>query len=196
MVTIAYTLNNSLYLNITNQCPNACIFCIRNTENGVGYDLWLNEEPSATAIIKAIQEHDDYQEIVFCGYGEPLSRPEIVVTVAKWIKQELNKPVRINTNGLADLMLGYDVLPLLEGLVDTISISLNADNADDYFKLTKSKFGAKAFAAVLDFARRSKKYIPRVVLSVVNVAGVDIAACSRIAAEIGADFRVRNYQEN
>lgn len=194
-MVIAYRLHDSLYLNITNRCPNACLFCVRQSKDGVGYNLWLEQEPDTAAILSAIERAGDpasFREIVFCGYGEPLLRPDVVVAVATEMKRR-GARVRINTNGLADLFLGYDILPKLSGLVDTISISLNAENSESYLKLTRSKFKEKAFPALIDFTRRSLRYIPRVVLSIVRYPGVDLKQAAAIAGEIGAEFRIREF---
>lgn len=193
-MVIAYPLHDSLYLNITNRCPNSCAFCIREGKTGVGYDLWLEREPSTAEVINAIADPSSYREIVFCGYGEPLLRPEVVEEVSKWLKGWPIQ-VRLNTNGLADLFLGYDVLPGLEGLIDVISISLNADNAELYQRITGSSFGNAAFPAVLDFARRSRDYIPKVILSIVDYPGVDPGKAKSIADDMGVEFRTRKYLE-
>lgn len=191
---IAYPLHGSLYLNITNRCPNACVFCIRGSKTGVGYNLWLEREPSLTEVIEAIHDPSGYGEIIFCGYGEPLMRPEIVAGTAKWLRQ-WPVPIRLNTNGLADLFLSQDILPQLEGLIDTISISLNADNAMLYHKLCRTEFGEEAFPAILEFTKRSMKYIPKVILSVVNYPEVNLEKAAAIAEQIGAEFRIREYLE-
>ncbi len=191
---IVYRLGDALYLNVTNRCPNACVFCIRESPQGVGYNLWLNEEPTADQIVQAAGEIAQYREVVFCGYGEPLLRPAIVIEVARRLKQRAPVPIRINTNGLADLFLGYDVLPQLQGLIDGISISLNAPDAQSYLELTKTPYGLKAFPAVCDFARRSKLYIPKVTVSVVHYPGVDLERSAQVAAALGVEFRVREIQ--
>lgn len=194
----AYPLHDTMYLNITNRCPNACLFCIRNSNNGVGYNLWLAKEPSAEEVLAAVGDLNGFREAVFCGYGEPLMRPDVLVDIASGIKERtqnegLNLGIRINTNGLADLFLGYDVLPQLQGLIDTMSISLNAHNAEVYLEITQSPYGAEAYPAVLDFARRSMLSIPKVILSVVQYPGVDIAEAMRISRSMGAELRVREY---
>lgn len=191
-----YPLHDSLYLNITNRCPNACLFCIRDSGGGVGYNLWLEREPAAGEILAAIGDLKDFREIVFCGYGEPLMRPEVIIEVATGLKERirnerLNFKIRINTNGLADLFLGYDILPQLEGLIDALSISLNAHNSEEYLRLTRSTYGERAFPAVLDFARRSILYIPKVVLSVVRYPGVDIGEVTKISKGLGIELRIR-----
>lgn len=194
----AYPLHDALYLNITNRCPNACLFCIRNSEGGVGYNLWLDKEPSAGEVLAAIGDLKGFREIVFCGYGEPLMRPDVLTEIASGLKERIRNEgldigIRINTNGLSDLFLGYDVLPQLQGLIDTVSISLNAHNSQTYLNITQSPFGAKAYPAVLDFARRSIFYIPKVVLSVVRYPGVDIEEATKICRDLGAELRVREY---
>jgi TatD family-associated radical SAM protein len=193
-MVIAYPLKDALYLNITNRCPNACLFCIRETTGGVGYNLWLAHEPTVNDIMTAIGEPMNYQEIVFCGYGEPLMRPEVVIEVSRFIKKYPVK-IRLNTNGLADLFLDYNILPDLTGLIDTISISLNADNTQTYQELTRTQFGERAFPAMLDFIRRSKLAIPRVIVSVVRYPGVNIEAAAKIANSLGVEFRVRELLE-
>ncbi len=191
--TLAYELDGILYLNVTNRCYNNCTFCIRKNEKGVGYDLWLDKEPTAKEILEAAGDVSKYEEIVFCGYGEPLLRPDIVETVSKKIKKQSNAKLRINTNGLAEKVLDLKFLEDLSGLIDIISISLNAHNAETYYKLSQPSVGSDAFDHILEFARRSKKYIPRVILTVVNTPEVDIEQCRRIAQDIDAEFRVRPH---
>ena len=190
---ITYPIRNSLYLNITNRCTAACTFCIRyHTDFVKGHNLRLREEPTAEALIKEIGDPRQYAEIVFCGYGEPLLRLEVVKAVAGEVKR-LGGTVRIDTNGHANLIHKRNVLPELAGLVDVVSVSLNAQNAELYEKLTQPKFGVEAYEAVKDFIREAKKYIPEVIATVVSAPGVDIEACQKIANELGARFRVREY---
>ncbi len=190
---IAYPLQDALYLNITNRCSNRCRFCIRET-SGVGYNLWLEREPEVAEILAAIDEPRQYREIVFCGYGEPLSRPEVVVAVAKYLKEQTTIPIRLNTNGLADLFLSNDILPQLQGLIDVISISLNAHSSSSYQEITQTPYGDQAFPAVLDFIKRSKVYIPHVVVSVVRYPGVELEQAQLLAEQLGVEFRIREYQ--
>lgn len=194
-MTIAYGRGSKLYLNITNRCTNNCVFCIRRTKEGVGYDLWLPKEPSLQEALDAIDNLEQYEEIVFCGYGEPLIRIEMVAALAKELKKMGAKQIRINTNGHANLIHNRNVVPELAECVDVMSISLNAQNAKTYGEISRPiKFSAdKAYTAVLEFARECKKHIRKVVLSVVNWPGVDLKACKEIADEIGADFRIREF---
>lgn len=191
---IAYQLGESLYVNVTNRCTNNCTFCIRRTSPGVGgYNLWLQEEPSVEEMLEAIGDPGRFKEVVFCGYGEPLMRVDEVIQAARALKEKYRIPIRIDTNGQANLIHGRNVVPELAGLVDTISISLNAENAAKYQSVSHSRYGAAAYQAVLDFAREGKKYIPRVVLTVVDVPEVDIEASRRIAGDLGVELRVRHY---
>ena len=188
---ITYPIRNSLYLNITNRCTSACTFCVRYYTDFVkGHNLRLREEPTADQLIKEIGDPKRYDEIVFCGYGEPLLRLDVVKAVAAEVKR-LGGRVRIDTNGHANLIHKRNVLPELAGLVDAVSVSLNAHNAEVYGKLSQPQFGAPAYEAVKAFIREAKKYIPDVTATVVTAPGVDVEACKKIVDELGAKFRVR-----
>ena len=194
-MNIAYSRGVTLYLNITNRCTNNCVFCIRRTKEGVGYDLWLPREPNLQELLEAVGDPSIYQEVVFCGYGEPLIRLELVVAAAAEFKKRGAKQIRINTNGHANVIHGRNVVPELAPVVDVISISLNAQNAVVYGELSQPvKISAEeAYGAVLAFARECKKQALKVVLSVVNWPGVDLAACRKIADQLGVAFKVRQF---
>lgn len=190
---IVYRIRNSLYLNITNRCTAACAFCVRyHTDFVKGHNLRLREEPTAEEVITAIGDAKKYDEVVFCGYGEPLVRLDVVKAVAAAVKQQAVK-VRIDTNGHGNLIHKRNILPELAGLVDALSVSLNAQNAELYDKICQPKFGPLSYEAVKDFIREAVKYISEVIVTVVEYPGVDIPACEKIAAELGAKLRVREY---
>jgi TatD DNase family protein len=190
---ITYPIRNSLYLNITNRCTAACTFCVRyHTDFVKGHNLRLGEEPTAEELLSEIGDPKRYTEIVFCGYGEPLLRLDVVKAVAAEVKKRGGK-VRIDTNGHANLIHKRNVLPELAGLVDAVSVSLNAQNAELYTKISQPKFGIETYEAVKDFIREAKKYIPDVAVTVVSLPEVDIEACRKIADELGVKLRVREY---
>ena len=192
---IAYRIRNSLYLNITNQCSNRCSFCAKFDDFTVkGHNLLLDEEPALEEILLAVGQPEGIDEIVFCGYGEPLIRLDIVRQVARELKGRGYR-IRINTDGQANLVHGRDILPELDGLVDSISVSLNAPDADTYGQICNTPYGREGFAAVCDFIRLAQLHIPQVVASAVTVPGIDIDACRRLAESLGAEFRVREYAE-
>ena len=197
-MTITYKLGNSLYLNITNRCSNDCVFCVRNFRADVnGADnLWLEREPTIEEIMEDIDKRDlsKYDEVVFCGFGEPLMRWEDVFEIAKRLKENgCPIPIRINTNGHGNLISGKDITPELAGKIDAVSISLNGKNAAEYDKICKSEYGETAFDAMLNFAKQSLEYT-RVILTVVDdMNDADIEACRKIAENIGTEFRVREY---
>lgn len=199
-MTITYELHNSLYVNITNRCSNACTFCVRNDHDTVnGKDnLWLDREPTVEEIKADFETRNlgKYDAVVFCGYGEPTERFEDLITVAKWLKEkEPGLQIRINTNGHANLIAGRDVTPDLEGVIDCVSISLNAENAEKYQKLCISRYGGEAaFEGLQEFARLAKRYVPEVVFSVVDIMPEEeIEACRKIAEQCGVSFRVRSF---
>jgi len=158
------------------------------------YNLWLDKEPTAEEVLKEIGDPTQYSEIVFCGFGEPMIKLNELLDIAREVKKMGGK-VRINTNGHANIYHGENVVPRLAGLVDVISISMNAPTAEQYQEVCKSRYGLKAFDAMLDFARECVGVIPEVVLSVVDVLSPeDIEKCRKIAEDIGATFRVRHKE--
>lgn len=197
-MTILYEVGEGLYVNLTNKCPCACTFCIREEGDGAyGSDsLWLQHDPSYEEIVAAFKKVDlgKYKEIVFCGYGEPLTRVDTLVQVCDYIRSISDLPIRVNTNGLGDLIHGKGIEPLLQGKVDVVSISLNAPNAEDYVKVTRPKFGLPSFDAMIHFASECKKYVPKVVFTVVDcIPQEQIEASRKIAEEVGVSFRIREF---
>ncbi len=191
---IAYRIRDSLYLNITNKCTNKCRFCVKfRTSYVKGHNLRLERDPTALKIIKAINDPKGYREIVFCGIGEPLIRLDVVKKVAAWIKENGGR-VRINTNGHGNLIHGKNILPELRGIVDSLSISLDAEDAAKYEKVCRPMIKG-AFNGIVAFIKESKKYIPDVKTTVVNIPEIDIGKCSALAAELGVELRVRNFNE-
>lgn len=192
---IAYKIRNSLYLNITNQCTNHCIFCERETDPFVqGHNLRLDKEPTTEELWKEIEDPAKYDEIVFCGYGEPTLRLPVILKLAKKIKAHHGK-VRLNTNGHGNLIHKRNILPELAGLIDTISISLNTESGEKYNEICHPGFENNTFEEVKRFIKESKNYIPKVIATIVGIPGkVGIQECERIAKEeLGVEFRVRSY---
>lgn len=192
---IAYRIRNSLYLNITNRCSNRCSFCAKFTDFFVkGHFLKLEQEPSFSDVMDSIGDPSGYEEIVFCGYGEPLLRLELVKQVAAELKK-MGCRVRINTDGQASLVHGRNVPAELAGLVDAISVSLNAADAETYERLCRTPFGSAGFQGVIDFLTESKKFIPLVIASAVTVPGLDIEAVRKLAETLGIHFREREFAD-
>lgn len=198
-MTITYEVGNALYVNMTNRCSNRCEFCIRNNGDGAyGSDpLWLEREPTVEEVVADIEARDltKYTELVFCGYGEPTERLEDLIKVATAVKAKHAIPIRVNTNGHSSLLHGRDTAPMYQGVIDTVSISLNAPNAEEYERICHSKFKLDAFPGLLDFADKVKHYVPNVILTVVDVSLTpeEIEECKRIAASVGVPLRVRKY---
>lgn len=200
-MTILYEVHGNLYVNLTNRCPCACTFCLRQTrdhmeESGV---LWLEHDTTLEELIAAFQKTDlsNYQEVVFCGFGEPTEALEVLLGGAKYVKEHYPNPIRINTNGLGNLIHGTDITPRLEGLIDTVSISLNTPNAEEYHKLVRSKFGEQSFDAMLDFAKKCTRHVPRVVMTTVSttISHEEEEACRKICQRIGAEYRIRPWED-
>ena len=198
----AYYLGNSMYINVTNLCTNECVFCIKSATDSVGgVNLVLKEEDfSHKDIIREIKETfiDNTKEIVFCGYGEPLIKLDIVKNVAKFIKQNYpDVQVRVNSNGHGNLIHKRNIVPELIGLIDKISISLNAENSELYQELSKSSYDAETvYQAVKDFISECVKNGIDTTATIVTGYGdykIDVEKCKKITEELGAKFRIREW---
>lgn len=194
-MTITYVVGNSLYVNITNRCSNACDFCVRSHGEELYGDLWLLREPTKEEILADInsRELSTYDELVFCGYGEPTERLSDMLYVCKEVKSKHKIKIRLNTNGHADLINERDTTPEFSGCFDTVSISLNCATAESYQKVCHSRYGEKSFDALILFATNLKKYVPTVVFSVVRgaIPDEDIEICKTIADKAGIPLRIR-----
>ena len=200
-MTISYEVGNNLYLNLTNQCPCACTFCIRNNSDGAyGSDpLWLEHEPKMEEIRADLSKRDisAYSGVIFCGFGEPTCRLDALLETAKWLKSNCETvKFRLNTNGLGDLVNNRPIAEELCEIIDTISISLNAGTKDEYMKVTRPKY-ENAWEAMHKFtADCVKTGKSHVVMSVVDVIPPEQIEASRKGAQsLGAVLRVRKYDE-
>ena len=202
METISYEYGDALYVNLTNRCDCACVFCLRhNGHKGSIYadDLWLDHEPTRQEALEDLLSRDfgRYSELVFCGFGEPTFRIDDLLWLVDRLREAVPNlpPVRINTNGHANLIAGRDVTPELQGRIDVLSISLNGSTCEEYVAVTRPRDGSAAWEAMLDFTRRAVRYVPTVVMTVVDKdkSPEEIAACRELCASLGAALRVRAY---
>ena len=197
MMTITYKVKNGVYVNMTNRCPCACTFCLRQNAPGVyGSDpLWLDREPTVEEVEQSLSKWDlnEVGEVVFCGYGEPTERLKDLLEVAAWLKKHYTVKTRINTNGLADLIWGEPTESWLEGKIDAISVSLNAIDKEEFLRLTRSKFGIGSFDAMLYFTKEAAKYVPNVMMTVVDqvTSPEEQEAARKICDSLGVRLRVR-----
>lgn len=195
--TISYKIRNSLYLNLTNRCTANCLFCTRLTRPVVqGYNLKLDREPTAEEIWQSIDDPNKYKEVVFCGYGEPTLRLNVIKEVARKIKDAGGR-VRLNTNGHGNIINKRNILPELQGLIDEVSVSLNADTSEAYDEVVQPlpMFQNGVYDKVREFILESKKYIPAVQATIVtHQKEVDEAKCENIAKdEFEVNYRQRRY---
>ena len=193
-INYTYPLGRSLYINVTNRCNADCTFCKRNTFPFIsGFNLGMkkSEEPAADEYIKEIGDPKKYEEIVFCGYGEPTIRWEIVKQVAAYVKANGGK-TRLNTNGHGNLINHKNITPEMKDLIDVVSISFNSFDPGQYAQLMR--LDEKHFFEMINFAKASKPYVKKVVMSVVSLDEVEIEKSRKVVEdEIGAEFRVREY---
>jgi len=195
--SITYTLGNALYVNVTNRCTCDCDFCERNTIDTVGdaESLWLEYEPSSQEILESILARDlsQFTELVFCGFGEPMLRTDDLLLVAKHVKEVApTLPIRINTNGHANMIANQDVTPGLAGIIDQLSISLNRADKDAYELHMQPTFGIKSFDGLLEFVEKAKKHVPDITLTVVDLITPDeLEKCRKIAKDMGVSFYAR-----
>lgn len=191
----------NLYVNITNRCTCDCIFCERHLKKlPPKMSLWLEKEPSVDEIKGALNSApwQYIGETVFCGFGEPTMRLDILPALLRYIKKiQPQMKTRLNTNGLSDL--AYDrstAEDFAGGILDAVSISLNAPTEEEYLKVTRSRFGTGSFDALLHFAQQCKRYVKSVTLTIVDqvLDETDIQACQRLCQEKGLKLRVRPYE--
>ena len=191
---LVYEIDGNLYVNMTNWCSNDCEFCVRNhMDTYEGYNLWQEKEHVAEEYIDAMKSLDlsKYKEIVFCGYGEPMYRYEHIKKIADYVHSRGAK-TRINTNGQANEILGYDATMDIKNYIDMINVSLNASNRDKYDAECHSIYGKEAFEMLLDFAKRCQKNGANVILSIVDCIGEEeINACKALAKSLDLPLRVR-----
>lgn len=198
---ILYIYKSKVYLNITNKCPCACTFCIRSKKDAIGEasNLWLNHSPSFDEVKQAIDAFDftNFDEIIFCGYGEPTNAFDVLVKTAEYIRSKMDIKIRVNTNGLGSLVNGRDISKELCSCVDAVSISLNCSNREDYLKTVRPKFGIDSYDEMLDFAKKCRACTENVAFSVVDVIGSEeIEKCQKIADSLNIPLRVRKYDNS
>ena len=197
MMKIIYPVKDGLYFNLTNRCPCACTFCIRqrNEKFYTEDSLWLDHEPSFEEVKAALLAEDlnKYSEFVFCGFGEPTEALDVLLETARFLKSVSDKPVRINTNGLGNLIHKKDITPLFKGLIDAVSISLNSSDPAVYLENVRPKFGMESHAAMLDFAAAAAKVVPSVTMTTVSttISKEDEDQCRKLCERIGVKYRIR-----
>ena len=199
-MTILYKVHNNLYVNLTNRCTCSCTFCLRNEKETVGESstLWLEHEPSVEEVKKEFEKFnmDEYNEVVFCGFGEPTERIDELIEIAKFVKEKYHKKIRINTNGQGSLSNGKDIAPMMKGVIDIVSVSLNTPNEKRYNEIVRSRFGDQAYQAMLSFVKEVKKYVPEVVLSTVSttITKEEEEECRKICEGLGVTYRIRPFE--
>ncbi len=192
---------NKIYINMTNRCSCSCTFCLRNFKEFDQHNtLWLEKEPEVEEV-KALFSHYDWShvaEIVFCGFGEPTMRLDDIIEVGSWLKSiHPEIPLRLNTNGLSDLVYGEPTAGRFAGIFDTVSISLNSSTAQKYLDITRNRFGLASYDAMLSFAKACQRYVSCVVMTVVDVIGEkEVEDCRKVCDDNGLSLRVRAYESN
>ena len=199
-MVILYEVHSGLYVNMTNRCPCACTFCLRQEKDemdGSG-SLWLEREPTLGEIKAEFEKFDmaKYKEVVFCGFGEPTERLYDMLEAAAFVKEKYDLPTRVNTNGLGDLINDVDTAPLYEGKIDTVSISLNTPDPQRYLEIVRPKFGEGSFEAMLKFAENVKNYAGKVVMTTVSgtISPMEEERCREICDKLGVTYRIRAFE--
>jgi TatD DNase family protein len=192
---IVYKIRRSLYINLTNRCSCNCYFCPRSGSTGgfvSGHYLFLQSEPSLNDVMEAIEQESDFDEVVFCGLGEPTTRLKELLEIAEELKKRRHN-IRLNTNGHGSLINKIDLPSKLAGNIDRVSVSLNAPDPDTYLKICRPDGGKEAFDVVLEFIKGCKNAGITTTVSAVDLPEVDIESCRKMASEMGVEFRLRKY---
>ena len=198
MQKIVYQVENSLYINATNKCTCNCTFCVRSFDNFIYGDLWLDREPTPDEVLNELKKYNlkDYKEVVFCGYGEPTYRLDVIEKVSEYV-HSMGGKTRINTNGHGNKINGRDITPIIVKCIDTIGVSLNDVTAEEYKEICRPVYGIDGFNIMLDFAKKCVDNGGNVVFSVVDIIGKEkIEKAKEIAKSIGAKLRIREMIED
>lgn len=196
---LVYPVHTGLYLNLTNRCPCACTFCIRQKDEKfyVQDSLWLEHEPNFEEVKAALLAEDlnKYSEFVFCGFGEPTEALDLLLETAKFLKSKTDKPIRINTNGLGNLINKKNITPLFEGIIDAVSISLNSSDAKIYEKNVRPIYKEEAYPALIEFTREVRRYVPNVTMTTVSttITHEDEENCRKLCEQLGVKYRIREF---
>lgn len=194
--TYVYSAYGNLYFNLTNRCDNNCSFCIRNNHEGVcDNKLWISDEPTYQDIINQLpKDLTNYKQAVFCGFGEPTYRVDLIIQVASMLKSK-GMTIRLDTNGHGNLINNYDIVPKLADVIDIFSVSLNYSNSKNYHKNCNCIYGESSYNAMIDFAIKLKKLNKQVTFSVVDIIGsAEVTQCKSIADKLNIPLRVRRYE--
>ena len=201
---LVYTLDGKIYINLTNRCTNDCIFCLRKDKDDVkGQELWLDDENSTTGDVveqfENIYKNTPSKEVIFCGYGEPMLKFDVLKSVAEYIKKTYPETkIRVNTNGHANYVYKRNVVHECKGLIDEFSVSLNGSTKEEYNELSQPKFEG-AYYEVKKFIKTCSDEGFSVVTSVVEGykgRHLDLKKCEQIVKDLGAKFRVREWIKN
>ncbi len=194
MDTYVYFFEGRLYINLTNKCCNDCTFCLRNNMDGIDdNNLWLSKEGTKEEIVELIKQNTNFTDAVFCGYGESTYRVDDMVYIADFL-HSIGKTVRLDTNGLGNLINGYDIVPKLKGRIDMVSVSLNEADDVEYDRVSRSIYGTDAYSAMLAFTKECIEAGIKAKMTVVDVIDKEhIEKCRKICEDMGAVFRVREY---
>lgn len=199
MMKLVYPVHTGLYLNLTNRCPCACTFCIRQKDEKfyVQDSLWLEHEPNFEEVKASLLAEDlnKYSEFVFCGFGEPTEALDLLLETSKFLKSKTDKPIRINTNGLGNLINKKNITPLFEGIIDAVSISLNSSDAKIYEKNVRPIYKEEAYPALIEFTREVRRYVPNVTMTTVSttITHEDEENCRKLCEQLGVKYRIREF---
>jgi TatD family-associated radical SAM protein len=155
---------------------------LRNDKDDVvGQTLWLDDENStANDVIEQLVEKlkslkiekldttIQPLEIIFCGYGEPMLKFDVLKEVSEYIKKNYPETkIRVNTNGHANYVYKRNVVPELKGLIDEFSVSLNGATKEEYDEYSQPKFD-QAYDEMKKFIKACADENISVVASVVD----------------------------
>ncbi|MDX2503169.1 MAG: TatD family nuclease-associated radical SAM protein [Gammaproteobacteria bacterium] len=190
--TLVYTIGNNLYINLTDRCTLACEFCpkIQGSMDVHEYNLLLSHRHPVAEYLEKIGDAAQFEEIVFCGFGEPTLRTKELLIIAAYCKQSGSR-VRVNTDGLGNLVNKRNILPELAKCVDALSVSMNAQNEEVYDRHCVPAVKG-SYESMLDFLRLAPDYIPDTTATAIDgLEGVDITACETMAKQLKVKFRRR-----
>jgi TatD family-associated radical SAM protein len=199
-----------LSLNITNNCPNSCVFCIRDKDPGWGVaNLYLDEEPSLNQILSAFEKESEkingegvvLKKVKICGYGEPLLRPRELFAIVEHVHKKCPSiKIQIATSGWPYFKF-YKTSNSLKKLkklgASHIYLSLNATESREYQRIVRPGINfpnKKAFSNAVKFAKMAQEIGYNLTVGFVDLPNTNKKKIIDFCDGLKLNYQIREFE--